>query len=486
MQCSNLAAMTDVLSGDKKLFLGVRLKRLRRELGLTQTKMAEDLGVSSSYLNLLERNQRPVTAQVLLRLADAYDLDIKALSSAADTSDVSDLNEVFADRLFADLGIPRHEIAEAANNTPGIAEAIVRLYQSYLARQRLSDMGGFDRDDGGAPDARMSTPSDWVRDYIQGEKNYFAELEEAAEALVATLNAEPHAFAEAGRQWLAARSIATRVVPIEVLGGYVRRFDRHRKRLMLSETLPESGRSFAIAYQIALSEHNDLIAQLVARAAPPDQPTRTLLTVSLANYLAGAVLMPYAAFKETAEKSLYDVDALCARFATSFEQVCHRLTTLARPGARGIPFFMLRVDTAGNISKRFAGTAFPFSRFGGTCPRWNIHASFKTPGRTVRQIVETPDGARYFTFARTVQRVGAMHSSDEAELAVGMGCEMKYAARLAYTRGLDLASPVVTPIGPACRICERAACPQRAAEPIARTLVLDDFAKAITPYPFSG
>jgi predicted transcriptional regulator/DNA-binding XRE family transcriptional regulator len=478
--------MNDSGAGDKKLFLGSRLKRLRRDLGLTQTRMAADLGVSPSYLNLLERNQRPVTAQVLLRLADAYDLDIKAMSATADTSDVSDLNEVFADRLFADLGIPRHEIAEAANNTPGIAEAIVRLYQSYVTRQRLSDLGGFDRDDGGAPDARVSTPSDWVRDHIQGEKNYFAELEEAAEKLAGTLNAEPHAFAEAGTQWLAARSIAVKVMPIEVLSGYVRRFDRHRKRLMLSETLPESGRFFAIAYQIALSEYHELIATLVARAAPPDAPTRTLLTVSLANYLAAAVLMPYAAFHEMAEKTLYDVDALGARFATSFEQVCHRLTTLARPGARGIPFFMLRVDTAGNISKRFAGAAFPFSRFGGTCPRWNIHSSFKTPGRIVRQIVETPDGARYFTFARTVQRIGAVHTGDDAELAVGMGCAMKYAARLAIARGLDLAAPIVTPIGPACRICERAACPQRAAEPIARTLVLDDFAKAVTPYPFSG
>lgn len=477
--------MSDGSQVEKKLFLGVRLKRLRRELGLTQTRMAEDLGVSPSYLNLLERNQRPVTAQVLLRLADTYDLDIKALSSAADTSDVSDLNEVFADRLFADLAVPRHEIAEAAANTPGIAEAIVRLYQSYLARQRLSDLGAFDRNDG-APDTRVSTPSDWVRDYIQGEKNYFADLEDAAERSIAALGAEPHAFTATASQWLAARGIAVKVVPMDVLGGYVRRFDRHRKRLMLSETLSESGRAFAIAYQIALTEHHVLLASLTTRATPPDQPARSLLTVSLANYLAAAILMPYAAFHETAEQVLHDVDALAARFGTSFEQVCHRLTTLARPGARGIPFFMLRVDSAGNISKRFTGANFPFSRFGGTCPRWNIHASFKTPGRVVTQIVETPDGARYFTFARTVRRIGAVPSSDAAELAVGMGCEMKYAPRLIYARGLDLSAPIVTPIGPACRICERAACPQRAAEPIARRLVLDDFAKAVTPYPFSG
>jgi predicted transcriptional regulator/transcriptional regulator with XRE-family HTH domain len=476
--------MSDIGLLERKLFLGVRLKRLRRELGLTQTRMAEDLGVSPSYLNLLERNQRPVTAQVLLRLAEVYDLDMKALSATADTSDVSDLGEVFADPLFADLSVPRHEISEIASNAPGVAAAMLRLYQSYLARKRLAELGVFDRNDGAPETAQASTPSDWVRDYIQGEKNYFAELEESAEQLAATLNAEPHAFAATAGQWLGARGTAIKVVPVDVLGGYVRRFDRHRKRLMLSETLSEAGRAFAIAYQVALSEHQELIARMVTRAAPPDPPTRTLLTVSLANYLAAALLMPYASFQELAEQTQVDVDALCARFGVSHEQACHRLTTLARPGARGIPFFMLRVDSAGNISKRFAGAAFPFSRFGGTCPRWNIHASFKTPGRTVTQIVETPDGARYFTFARTVQRIGALHSSDDAELAIGMGCEMKYAPRLAYARGLDLSAPIVTPIGPACRICERQACAQRAAEPIARTLVIDDFAKSVAPYPF--
>ena len=470
---------------EKKLFVGARLKRLRRELGLTQTRMSEDLGVSPSYLNLLERNQRPVTAQVLLRLADTYDLDIKALSNTGDTSDVSELGEIFSDAVFADLAVPRHEIAEVAANAPGVATAMVRLYQSYLTRKRLSDLGVFDRNDG-VPATPVSTPSDWVRNYIQGEKNYFAELEESAETLAAELNAEPHEFASAGSRWLATRGIQISVMPAEIIGGYARRFDRHRKRLMLSETLTESARLFALAYQIVLSEKRDAISRIVERAAPPDQPTRTLLTVSLANYTAAALLMPYAAFHALSEKSHYDIDALCARFGTSFEQVCHRLTTISRPGARGIPFFMLRVDSAGNISKRFAAAEFPFSRFGGTCPRWNIHASFKTPRRIVTQIVETPDGERYFTFARTVLRVGAMQSSDDAELAVGMGCGMKYAARLIYTRGLDLSAPIATPIGPACRICERTACAQRAAEPIARNLDIDDFAKSMSPYPFTA
>jgi len=208
--------------------------------------------------------------------------------------------------------------------------------------------------------------------------------------------------------------------------------------------------------------------------------------VSLANYLAAAVLMPYAPFYETAEHNAYDLGLISARFAVSFEQACHRLTTLARPRQRGVPFFMLRVDSAGNISKRFASAAFPFSRFGGTCPRWNLHQAFKTPGRVITQVVETPDGERYFTLSRTVRRIAAPYANEDAELAIGLGCELKHAGRLVYSRGLDLSQPVAVPIGPACRICERPACPQRAAEPISRTLMVDDFSKSISPYPFAG
>ena len=222
------------------------------------------------------------------------------------------------------------------------------------------------------------------------------------------------------------------------------------------------------------------------RAGAPDKPTRALVKVSLTNYLAAAILMPYAAFHETAERTAYDIELVRSRFGVSFEQACHRLTTLSRQGARGVPFFMLRVDSAGNISKRFAGATFPFSRFGGTCPRWNIHTSFRTPGRIITQIVETPDSQRYFTLSRTVSRIATPYSGDDSELAVGLGCELKFAERLVYSRGLDLKDPVATGIGPACRICERPACPQRAAEPINRTLTVDDHTKSISPYPFAS
>jgi predicted transcriptional regulator len=473
------------VSGQKKLFLGARLKRLRRDLGVTQMRMAEDLGLSASYLNLLERNQRPVTAQVLLRLAESYDLDLRSLSNDAQGSGATGLSEVFADQMFRDLGVARHELTEVAENAPGVAEAITRLYRAYLDGRSLAGLNTYDRPEDMPFAAGSMTPSDWVRDFIQGQRNYFAELEEAGEGLAEAMSAESD-FAVAARERLSEKHrIEVRVVPIDVLPDALRRYDHHRKRLFLSEVLAGSGRAFALAYQLALLEHAEIINAIADRAEPPDAPTRGLLRVSLANYLAAAALMPYAAFHDTAERSGYDLGLMGARFGVSFEQACHRLTTLARPGARGVPFFMLRVDSAGNISKRFASAAFPFSRFGGTCPRWNLHQSFKTPGRIVTQVVETPDGARYFTLSRTVRRASAPYAMEDSDLAIGLGCELKYANRLIYSRGLDLVSPVAVGIGPACRICERPACPQRAAEPINRTLTVDDFTKSISPYPFS-
>jgi predicted transcriptional regulator/DNA-binding XRE family transcriptional regulator len=473
------------MSGERKLFLGGRLKRLRRDLGLNQTRMAEDLGLSPSYLNLMERNQRPVTAQVLLRLAEAYDLDLRAFSTSGDSAGATELGEVLTDELFRDLSIPRHEVGEVSENAPGVAEAFTRLYQAYLDQRRIAALGAADPSQDGAGEAAV-TPSTWVRDFIQDQRNYFPELEEAAEALAAGSQAEPQEFASAGRRRLEEKGIGVQVGTVELMSGFVRRYDYHRRRLYLSEVLSGPGRAFAIAYQLALTEYGELIASVADRALPPDKATRNLLRVSLANYLAGAVLMPYPAFFDAAEKSAYDLELLCARFAVSFEQACHRLTTLARQGARGVPFFMLRVDAAGNISKRFAGSAFPFSRFGGTCPRWHIHAAFKSPRRIITQIVETPDGTRYFTFARTVHRIAAASALDDADLAIGMGCELKHASRLVYSRGMDLANPAATEIGPACRICERPNCAQRAAEPVTRTLTIYDYQKSVSPYPFTS
>ncbi|HEY1225334.1 MAG TPA: short-chain fatty acyl-CoA regulator family protein [Brevundimonas sp.] len=466
------------MDADRKLFLGGRLKRLRRELGLTQTAMAADLAVSPSYLNHIERNQRPVSAQLLLRLAETYDVDLRALGQAGGPATEAELSEILTDPVFQGLAVPRHEIVQMADDMPGAADALVRLYRAFADRRARDgvEMGPGDE-----------TPADWVREYVQARRNHFPELDEMGEALGAALAGDGEGFEAAARARLLSRhGLMVRTLPAEVMVEWTRRYDPHRKRLLLSETLGPSSRLFAVAYQLALMEQGEALEAMIAAAAPPDAATRRLLKVSLANTLAAAVLMPYAAFQQAAEETGYDLARLQARFGVSFEQAAHRLTTLSRPTARGVPFFLMRVDQAGNISKRYASGAFPFSRFGGACPRWRLHSAFRTPGRVVTQIVETPDGGRWFTLARTVERQGHDGFGESHDLAIGLGCELKHAHRLVYARGLDLTAPEVTPIGPACRLCPRHPCAERAAPPIGRALTVDDWAKSVSPYPFAG
>ena len=464
-----------------KLYLGRRLRHLRRELGLNQSAMAGELGVSPSYLNHLERNQRPVTAQVLLKLAEIYDVDLKRFAAeGGEGVGAAQLGEIFADPMFAGLAVPRYELVEVADNAPGLADAVARLYAALVELRRRP--AGEDE----AGEATNPSPQDWVRDHIQASRNHFAYLEEAAETQAGALG-DPLSIAEPMRRRLKEGfGIEIRIVPPELLDGASQHYDLHRKRLMLSALLRPESRTFAIAYQLALVEFRPLLEHMVEAAAPPDVPTQRLLHMSLANYAAGAVMMPYAPFLAAAEAHRYDIDRLCALFGASVEQVAHRLTTLNRANARGVPFFMLRVDSAGNISKRFAGEAFPFSRYGGTCPRWNLHRAFQTPDRVVTQIVETPDGQRFFTLARTVSRAVRLDPREDSPLAIGLGCDLKYAPRLTYADGLALTDPDAIAIGPACAICPRIRCPQRAAAPAGRTLTVEVGRKTISPYPFLG
>jgi predicted transcriptional regulator/DNA-binding XRE family transcriptional regulator len=467
---------------ERKLFLGGRLRRLRRELGLNQNAMAAEIGISPSYLNHLERNQRPVTAPVLLRLTQVYDIDLKTLTSeGAEGTGVEALAEIFGDPMFSDLGVPRYELVELADSAPAVADAVARLYAAFIEARRQPAAEGGEIEDGST-----LRPENWVRDYIQAQRNHFPYLEEAAETLAGALAEPAFAFEPLRRRLKEGFGIEARLVPPDVLDGASQHYDLHRRRLMLSSMLRPESRTFALAYQLALVEFRPLIARMLDGAAPPDLPTRRLLHMSLANYAAGAVMMPYQPFLAAAERHRYDVDRLCAEFGASVEQVSHRLTTLNRSGARGVPFFMLRVDAAGNVSKRFAGEAFPFSRFGGTCPRWNLHAAFQTPGRVVTQIVETPDGQRFFTIGRTVERSVRLDPREDSQLAVGLGCDLKHASRILYADGVDLSDPLITPIGPACAICPRVRCPQRAAAPAGRTLTVNELQKTVSPYPFLG
>ncbi|MFD8086042.1 short-chain fatty acyl-CoA regulator family protein, partial [Kitasatospora sp. NPDC059722] len=270
-------------------------------------------------------------------------------------------------------------------------------------------------------------------------------------------------------------------------GADLRRFDPATGLLVLSPWLTEGQRAFQLATQLALLEQRDLLDALVAGAGLASPQADRLVRIGLANYFAGAVLMPYSAVHAAAEELRYDPDLLGARFGVGFETVCHRLSTLQRTGRRGVPFSFLRADRAGNISKRQSATDFHFSRLGGTCPLWTVYEAFSAPGRILTQVAEMPDGKRYFWIARTVSHGGHGHRAPRAEFAVALGCELRHAHRLVYADGIVLDDPrAATPIGLGCRICERTDCVQRARPPAGERLAVDPDRRTRVPYPVEG
>jgi predicted transcriptional regulator len=280
-------------------------------------------------------------------------------------------------------------------------------------------------------------------------------------------------------------NVKTRIAPVEVMDNTLRRYDRHRQTIFLSELLDQPGRSFQLAYQLAYFEQIPNIETILVSSGMASEEVRTVARISLANYFAAAALMPYEAFLKTATANQYDITLLARRFGTSFEQVCHRLTTLQRPGARGIPFFLIRVDNAGNISKRFSAGGFHFARFGGTCPRWHVHDAFRIPGQINTQTVQMEDGTRYLSIARTVSRDNSGFGVPDNQFAIAMGCEIKHADKLIYARGMNTQNPTGdTPIGVNCRLCERRDCNQRATPSIHRALRLDEHVRGLSPFDF--
>jgi predicted transcriptional regulator/DNA-binding XRE family transcriptional regulator len=470
----------------KKLFVGPRFRRIRQQLGLSQTQIAEGLGISPSYINLIERNQRPVTAQILLRLAETYDLDLRDLATADEDRFFAELNEIFSDPLFRQINLPKQELRDLAELCPGVTHALQRLYAAYTEARRGETLAAqmADRDEGTRYEAN---PIERVRDLIEANRNYFPELEQAAETLRDVLNVPSQdLFAALSERLREKHSIVTRIMPVDVMRETLRRFDRHRRQLLISELIDGPGRAFQLAFQIGLAECGSILETIVNRAGALDETPRRLYRITLANYFAAATMMPYAAFHSAAENLSYDVHVLGQRFDCGFEQVSHRLTTLQRPNARGVPFFMLRVDNAGNVSKRFSSGTFPFSKFGGTCPLWNVHSTFDTPDRMLSQVIELPDGSRYFSIAQMVRRPVAPHPQPQPRFAIGLGCEIRHAAKLVYATGMDLEKTEGTPIGVNCRLCERENCSQRAEPPITRTLILDENTRRVSSFAFSN
>ncbi len=510
--------------------LGSKVRRLRRERRQTQVELAERLGISASYLNLIEHNQRPLTLALLARLAEIYDIDLETFSADEEARLAAELQEAFSDPLFEDDKPTQRELHELVSLSPTLSRSVLALYRAYRSlhddlqaladrlsgdaylslsthelRTLLTSVRSFSeilldsRDL--APDQRRRfqeivleeserltelvdemlefaglpgseegsgalAPGEEAVEFLRRWNNYFPALEEAAESLRRELDAGPGDLFGA----LAAHLDRRHGIAVETAsrdGGERWILDEEQGRLILDEALPTASRAFLAARLAGLREAREAIEDILAEAGLSGPAALAACREQLARYFAGAVMMPYGPFHAAVRETRYDLELLQHRFAASLEQVCHRLTTLSRPGASGVPFHFLRIDIAGNISKRYPGSSLPIPRYGGACPRWNIHAAFMAPGKILRQMGRLPDGTVYFSIARTIRKPGRGFREPDNYLAVGLGCEIANARELVYADGLDLSNPAAAvPIGVNCRVCERTDCAQRAFPPL--------------------
>lgn len=465
----------------KKTFMGVRLRRLRAERGLSQVAMAQTLGLSPSYLNQLEQNQRPLTVPVLLRISRALGVDVQQFSEDEEARLVAALREALAD---AEEPITLPELQELASQMPALARALVALHRRNTeALERVEALALRMGDDRSGEAAPRAMPYDAVRDFFFAHQNHFDGLDRAAEALAIEARSRGGHLLDWLPRRLKQRHGVT-VVHSEDAQERKRRYDPARRTLHLSPALAPGQQAFQLGTQLALLEASEAIAELID--VPPfrgDAASQRLARIGLANYFAGALLLPYGDFLQAAEALRHDIDLLGQRFGVGFETVCHRLSTLQRPGAPGVPFFFVRVDRAGNISKRQSATHFHFSRTGGTCPLWNVYEAFGQPGRILPQLARMPDGRSYLWIARTVSRGQPGWGAPQQTFSVGLGCDVRHAPRLVYAQGLDLADPAAaTPIGMGCKVCEREHCPQRAFPFVGRPLEIDENQSRFSPY----
>ncbi len=452
------------------LFAGPAIRRLRKRSALTQAAMAARLSISPSYLNLLERNQRPLSARVIMRIVQEFDFDPRALAEDESIGGIDGLARRLSDERFAALNIDRDEIGEFLSSAPHVAAAFARLYDAGREDSRLDD-----------------DPLVQSRVAIERWRNHFPELDERAEALADELRLSRSDLGVAlGERLREQHQIAVRVLPQDVLPDSLRRLDLHARQLQLSEMLSPAARNFQVAVQIAELEEQDAIADIASGSHARGGAAHHLFKRHLTAYFAAALLMPYGRFLRACDTTGYDLAILQRRFGVSFEQMAHRLTTMQRVGQRGLPFFMARLDRAGQFSKRFAGASgATILESEASCPLWIANSAFERPGETLAQTirVDSVDAGPqdWFTMAQTVDGSGARGT---ARFVVVLGIETRLATPLAQARGLPLDGEGAQAIGLGCARCHRPACRQRSLPPRGVQLEFDRTSRGVTPFAF--
>ncbi|NEA30230.1 short-chain fatty acyl-CoA regulator family protein [Streptomyces sp. SID13031] len=462
----------------EKVFAGGRLKRLRQDRGMSQVDLARVLVISPSYLNQIEHDTRPLTVPVLVRLTEVFGIDPTFFAPQDSARQLAELREALPAGP-AGSQVSAADLQELVSSMPEIAEAVIGLYRRHREVSEHLETVTDSR-----TDSPTTTPHELVRDFFYRHQNYFDTLDRAAEASAKEIGTRRGDVRRRLRDHLAEAHGIRVVADHEAAPGEMHHYEQSQRTLYFSANLKGGQQAFRMATQLAFLEAQPLIDDLLDTQVWEDGQTRQLARIGLANHFAGAFILPYTPFFQAAERFRYDVELLADHFGVSYETIAHRLSTLQRPGLRGVPFIFVRVDRAGNISKRQSATSFHFSRSGGTCPLWNVYESFAAPGRMITQVAEMPDGQRYLWVARSSTRSRGGYGQPAKTFAIGLGCEIRQAGRLVYADGLNLNDrSSAMPIGPGCKTCDRPRCPQRAAPPIGHPLAVDENRSTFVPYP---
>ena len=470
---------------NQNINIGLVIRKNRREKGVTQLDLAKKLNISVSYVNLIENNRRKVTVPILLDLAKIFNIELSDLTSQNSERLTSDLLDVFSDTLFDDYDLRSNDIRDFALNSSLVGDAVRGLYDKYqqnkkdlgiLAEQMISFKQGFKE-----TSYEEQTNSDLISDLLQSNNNYFNDLEELSK--LENKNIDIGNFDRLGNMvsyLMTVYSIDVNFIDIDENNNAIRRYIPERKQLIISKGLTRETKEFLLAQQIGLLTAKESIENYIDKFGVDNENSRSLGKTVLANYYAGALLMPYDLFWKTAEKSRYDIDVIANYFETSFEQVCHRLTTLQRKDKRGIPFHFLRVDLAGNISKRFSMSGLKIPRYSVACPRWNVYTAFLSPGKIKVQVSRMLDGKTYLCLARTMNKKIGNYGVPETFFSIGLGFDINHADKCIYSDGIDLNK--IIPTGLSCRTCERMNCRQRAFPPIHTELNFNENIRGLSGY----
>ncbi|MDB9739383.1 short-chain fatty acyl-CoA regulator family protein [Candidatus Pelagibacter sp.] len=466
------------------LKIGPKIKAFRRQLGLQANKLAEELEISPSYLNLIEGGKRKIDGDLLLKVCEKLNIQLSDLTTKSDINLENTISEILDDKLFEDLDILGPEVKDLVGTNPKIGRALVRL-GDILKKKDHELINKIEKLSGKIVDNRKNSfPGEVISDFLQENKNYFPKLEEFANKVFEKIQVNNRTRYIALCEYLKKEySITVKDIIPEDGKPFSKIFNKKKKELLLSDYNTLETKKLHATSQIAQEGASKEIDQYLSNFNFPSEESKRLTQVALLNYCGAAILMPYKLFHSECKKLKYDLELLQNTFATSFEQVAHRVTCLQDPKLPGIPFHMLRTDIAGNISKRFSLSGIEIPRYGGACPRWNVYSAFTRPGVIQAAVSKMTNGEKYVCIARTVEKGVGRYGLSKSILSIGLGCEAKYAKQFVYTENLDISDKKTEiPIGVSCRTCDRLDCSQRAFPPLHKKFDVDINSRGVSVY----